>query len=89
MRRVRVEVSGRVQGVFYRATCAERARELRLGGWVRNDPNGGVVAEFESDDMAVEMIVDWCRIGSPTTRVDDVQVREVPLTGERAFVVTR
>ena len=89
MRRVHVEVSGRVQGVFYRAACAERARELGLGGWVRNDSRGGVEAEFEGDDASVDSIVDWCRAGPPTARVDGMEVRDEPLTGERTFVVTR
>jgi acylphosphatase len=88
MRRVHVEVSGRVQGVFYRATCAERARELGLGGWIRNSASGGVEAAFEGDEQDVETIVAWCRIGPATARVDGVQVREEPLTGERAFRVT-
>jgi acylphosphatase len=85
---VHVEVSGRVQGVFYRATCAERARELGLGGWVRNGSHGGVEAEFEGDDKDVEAIVEWCRIGPPMARVDSVQVREEPPSGERQFRVT-
>jgi acylphosphatase len=89
MRRLHVEVSGRVQGVFYRATCAERARELGLGGWVRNGSGGVVEAEFEGDEQGVETIVAWCRIGPATARVDSVQVSDVPLTGERAFRVTR
>jgi acylphosphatase len=89
MRRVHVEVSGRVQGVFYRATCAERARDLGLGGWVRNGSDGVVEAEFEGDESDVETIVAWCRIGPPMAQVEDVQVRDVPPTGERAFRVTR
>jgi acylphosphatase len=89
MRRVHVEVSGRVQGVFYRATCAERARELGLGGWVRNGFGGIVEAEFEGDEQGVETMVAWCRIGPATARVDSVQVSDVPLMGERAFRVTR
>ena len=89
MRRVHVQVSGRVQGVFYRAMCAERARELGLGGWVRNGSSGGVEAEFEGDEQGVETILAWCRVGPAMARVDGVQVREEPLTGERAFRVTR
>jgi acylphosphatase len=88
MRRVHVEVSGRVQGVFYRATCAERARELGLVGWVRNGSGGTVDAEFEGAEQGVDTMVAWCRIGPATARVDGVQVREVPLRGERAFRVT-
>jgi acylphosphatase len=86
---VHVEVSGRVQGVFYRATCAERARELGLGGWVRNGSNDDVEAEFEGDERDVETILAWCRVGPATARVDGVTVRDEPLTGERAFRVIR
>jgi acylphosphatase len=89
MRRVHVEVSGRVQGVFYRATCAERARELGLVGWVRNGTGGVVEAEFEGDELDVETMVAWCRIGPAAARVDSVKASDVPLTGERAFRVTR
>jgi acylphosphatase len=89
MRRVNVEVSGRVQGVFYRATCAERARELGLGGWIRNSAGSGVEAEFEGDEQDVETIVAWCRIGPPMAQVDGVQVRDVQPTGERTFRVAR
>jgi acylphosphatase len=89
VRRVHVEVSGRVQGVFYRATCAKRARELGLGGWVRNASGGGVEAEFEGDEQAVEAIVAWCRVGPAMARVEGVRVREAAPTGEVAFRVTR
>ena len=47
MRRVHVSIEGRVQGVFYRATCVELARELGLAGWIRNTLDGSVEAEFE------------------------------------------
>ena len=47
MRRARVKVSGNVQGVFFRTSCADQARALDLSGWVRNVPGGAVEAEFE------------------------------------------
>ncbi|MGZ4149025.1 MAG: acylphosphatase, partial [Actinomycetota bacterium] len=46
-RRVHVRISGRVQGVFFRATCADEARSRGLAGWVRNAAGGVVEAEFE------------------------------------------
>ncbi len=88
MKRVRVLVSGRVQGVFYRAFCAERARELGLGGFVRNRPDGTVEAAFEGPDADVDSAVDWCRTGTQWSVVRRVDVTEEPPTGEREFRVT-
>jgi len=89
MRRVHVSIEGRVQGVFFRASCVERARELGLAGWVRNALDGRVEAEFEGEPEAIEQMVAWCREGPPYARVDGVNVREDALTGEQGFRVTR
>lgn len=85
MRRVRVLVSGRVQGVFFRASCAERAAELDLSGWIRNVPDGDVEAVFEGTDSAVERIVRWCRDGPPLARVDRIDVVDEAPTGGSGF----
>ena len=55
MRRAHVFVAGRVQGVFFRASCAQEARSLGVAGWVRNAPDGRVEAVFEGPDAAVEV----------------------------------
>jgi acylphosphatase len=85
VKRVRLVVSGRVQGVFFRATCARRARALGLGGSVRNMPDGSVEAVFEGPSADVEAMVAWCRSGPELARVDEVEVHEEPLTGIRTF----
>jgi acylphosphatase len=87
MRRVRIAVSGRVQGVFYRATCAERARALGLAGSVRNLPDGRVEAVFEGSRGAIEEAIAWCRRGTPASIVDLVEVTEEPPVGEAGFHV--
>ena len=76
MRCVRVRISGRVQGVFFRASCARLADELGLSGWVRNRPDGDLEAVFQGSDPAVEDMVAWCREGPPHARVDAVDVWE-------------
>jgi acylphosphatase len=86
---VHVEVTGSVQGVFFRATCIERAREFGVAGWVRNTLDGRVEAEFEGDDDAVGSLVAWCHEGPRSARVDRVDVREEPPTGERGFRAIR
>jgi len=85
VRRVRILVSGRVQGVFFRASCARRARTLGLGGSVRNMPDGRVEAVFEGPSEDVEAMVTWCRTGPEHARVDEVEISEEPLTGTRTF----
>ncbi len=85
--RVRVVVTGRVQGVFFRDSCRERARAEGVAGWVRNRGDGAVEAEFEGGRDAVDRMVAWCHDGPVRARVDAVTVTEVTSLGERAFRV--
>ena len=89
MRRVRVFVKGRVQGVFFRTSCAELARELGLAGWVRNADDGRVEAVFEGTGEAVRQMVAWCRTGPPLAAVQDVSVVDEDPMGEREFRISR
>ncbi len=72
--RAHVYVSGKVQGVYYRATTRDTAREHGIDGWVRNLPDGRVEAVFEGPPDAVETMIDWCHDGSPAAKVDEVDV---------------
>jgi acylphosphatase len=69
-----VYVSGQVQGVFFRDTCARHAHQLGVTGWVRNRRDGRVEAVFEGETAAVERMVEWCRHGPPRAIVTGVQV---------------
>lgn len=72
--RAHVFVLGTVQGVYYRATTRETAREVGVDGWVRNLDDGRVEAVFEGDRSSVEEMVDFCHEGSPAATVLDVEV---------------
>jgi acylphosphatase len=85
--RVKVQVSGRVQGVWFRDSCREEAKRAGVGGWVRNRADGAVEAEFEGPPAAVDRMVTWCRNGPPRARVDAVEVDGVPTSGDRRFRV--
>jgi acylphosphatase len=87
MKRVRVRVSGRVQGVFFRAETRARAESLGIAGLVRNDLDGSVEAVFEGPADRVESLVDWCRRGPAGAQVDDVQIVEEQPLGEVGFQV--
>ena len=87
--RVRVVVSGRVQGVFFRAECAQRARAGGLGGFVRNTRDGTVEAVFEGEAEAVDSMVQWMRQGPPLAQVDDVVVTDEEPRGDPEFRISR
>ena len=69
-----VVVSGRVQGVCYRAFTQEAALGLGLTGWVRNLPNGGVQAEIEGSRKKIEKLLDRLRVGPPRAVVTDLKI---------------
>mgnify|MGYP001024424125 CR=1 FL=1 len=71
--RAHVVVSGRVQGVYFRASAAEEARALGLAGWVRN-AGDDVEAVFEGPRPAVERMIEWCHTGPAHASVERVEV---------------
>ena len=82
MKRVHVSVSGRVQGVFFRAETQRTAKGFNLTGWVRNMADGRVEAVFVGDDADIDKMLAWCHIGPSAARVDEVLTEEEPYTGE-------
>ena len=87
MKRARVEITGDVQGVGFRAAVAERARARGVAGFVRNRGDGSVEAAFEGDPDSVDALVAWCRRGPRGARVDGVEVEVETPKGERGFRV--
>lgn len=82
---MRVTVSGRVQGVFFRDSCRREARAAGVVGWVRNRPDGTVEARFEGDPEAVDRLVSWCGHGPPGAVVTGVDVAADSPTGLEVF----
>jgi acylphosphatase len=87
--RAHVFVSGRVQGVFYRATTRDTARDHGVDGWVQNLADGRVEAVFEGPRPAVESMVEWCHTGSPRASVSDVSVEYGDPEGLDGFEIRR
>jgi len=80
--RVRVVISGLVQGVFFRHYARKNAVTFGLSGWVKNRPDGRVEALLEGTESQVAMMLEWCRIGPPSAQVTDVAVFREKATGE-------
>ncbi len=78
-------VSGRVQGVFYRASTRERALELRVGGYARNLPDGRVEVLAVGEAESVTELIQWLWKGPPTARVSQVLVEHVSVADATAM----
>ena len=72
--RVRIFISGRVQGVFFRHNTRKKARELGINGWVKNLPDGRVESVMEGEKEKAENLIEWLRKGPIIARVDGVEV---------------
>jgi len=82
MIRARIVISGRVQGVYFRASARDVAREQRLSGWIRNCLNSDVESVVEGEEDAVEAFIAWCHEGPAGAHVTVVQAAREPYTGE-------
>lgn len=83
--RAHVWVSGRVQGVYFRAYAEDEAAFRNVAGWIRNAPDGRVEVVFEGNRTSVEAMLQWCHRGSPAARVTGVEVDWEEPRGESEF----
>ncbi|MGM0769898.1 MAG: acylphosphatase [Pseudomonadota bacterium] len=72
-------VTGKVQGVYFRASTQEVARQLRLTGYARNLPDGRVEVVAQGPEDQLQALKDWCAKGPPAARVSEIQVTETEI----------
>lgn len=83
-------MTGRVQGVAYRASTVEQARAHGVTGWIRNLPDGSVELEAQGDEARVAALLAWCAHGPPAARVTGVAVDDRPvIESEHGFAQRR
>lgn len=83
-----MRVRGKVQGVFFRKSTEEKAKELGLKGWVRNESDGSVYLEAQGPEEEVRSLISWCHDGPPQAEVTQVSFSESALqTDEDDFTV--
>ena len=80
--RIRIIVSGRVQGVFFRQTLKTKAIKNDIFGWVKNLKDGRVEAVLEGDEEKVARLVEWAHGGPANAIVEDVEIRNEKFTDE-------
>lgn len=77
MRKVKILVSGRVQGVYFRLFTQNKAKHFSVRGTVRNLPDGRVEIIAEAEPIIIEKFIQWCRKGPVTARVDHIEISEL------------
>jgi acylphosphatase len=87
MKHAAITVTGRVQGVWFRRYTLDRARELGLKGFVRNQPDGSVFIRTSGPDEKVDALIAWCWQGSPLSHVEEVLVEESATPQEIPFTI--
>ena len=76
MIRVKINVSGQVQGVFFRRSAKLKADSLGIVGWARNLDGGSVEVMAEGDREKVDEFVKWCKSGPPFAKVEKIEIEE-------------
>lgn len=71
-------ITGKVQGVYYRAWTVKKAQEIGLNGWVRNRQDGSVEALVQGDEEDIQALIEACHDGPPAARVDNIEVEKTP-----------
>ena len=85
MKTISITVSGKVQGVFYRQSTKEKARELGVKGEVRNLEDGDVNIIATGTDEQLDKLISWCQQGPPRAEVAGINVQELPFCDFDSF----
>lgn len=86
---IRISVTGKVQGVWYRQSARDKAQALELTGWVRNEPDGSVSVVVTGESEVLASFADWCRTGSPKSKVSGITIQEALLQEFDSFMILR
>lgn len=82
-----IKVTGKVQGVFYRASAQKQATELGIVGWVRNEQDTSVLIRAQGEIRQLEKFLAWCFEGPPQASVSGVKWEKLPLDDYTDFRV--
>lgn len=89
MKTVQLIISGRVQGVFYRASAKEAADKMNIKGWVKNTKEGFVEILASGAEEQVTQFIEWCKKGPEKANVTNVQIISTPYQSFPTFQVIK
>jgi acylphosphatase len=84
-----IKISGRVQGVFFRASTKAKAEELGISGYVQNESDGTVYVEAEGDEEILDQFIRWCKRGPELAQVTSCTIEPGGVEGHQGFVIYR
>lgn len=85
----KIQIFGKVQGVYYRQTTMEQALRLGINGFVHNEADGSVYIEAEGTQEQLNKFIEWCKTGPPRAVVSKIQVSEGELKNFSSFEIKR
>ena len=89
MKHISIVISGKVQGVFFRASAKAKADELGVYGFVRNQPDGSVYIEAEAEQDKLDAFQNWCKQGPPRAQVLHADINEGSSQNFSSFAILR
>jgi acylphosphatase len=89
MKHIDIKITGKVQGVFFRASTKAVADQMGVKGMVKNEKDGTVYIEAEANAVILEMFLDWCKEGPEKAKVEHVAVEDGELKNYRNFEVVK
>lgn len=89
MKHINIKVTGKVQGVFFRASTKAVADQMGVKGWVKNQKDGTVYIEAEASETILGLFLDWCKEGPEKSVVENVEVADGEIKNYRNFEVIK
>lgn len=89
MKHYKIKVYGRVQGVYFRVSTLQEASRLNLKGFVQNEADGSVYIEVEGMEEQLVTFLAWCKIGSPMSEVEKIDIEEAEIVDFNTFEIRR
>jgi len=89
LKAVYISVSGDVQGVFYRHYAKKEAKKHGINGWITNEHDGSVTMYVQGDEIMIDQMIEWARIGSPMAKVEEITVENATFDDTQKDFITK
>lgn len=89
MKHIKIKITGKVQGVFFRVSTKAVANQMGVKGLVKNEKDGSVYVEAEGDETTLSMFLEWCNEGPDKSIVENVVVEDGEVKNYRNFEVVK